>query len=596
MSRQSILDKLTLNHETQIKKTLEDLEAQIISDIAEHKRLLSTQPFSPELLRQKTAITIQLRNDFKKQFQNIFLAESDSLIREYDQLVGEFMKEFGKLNIPDKFKNLTKVDLDTISALKTQTFQGFEEVANTYLTEINTNVYQNVIGGRSFDDMVRDISGKLTGAVDAAGRPMSSHAGQLAHDSIMQFDAQFVKAKASSAGLTHFRYAGTPITTTRDFCLRHIGQVYSEEEIRSIWSGSWTGKSSGDPFVVRGGYRCRHTWNPVDPDWFEKEEKKKEEKPIKNIFGDVADSEKNLLKEAFGNKVNPITKVISTIPALKKFKREGGGFYRSSEDLLNMGSNHADNIEQLRTFIHEYGHRIDRQLGAIYLKDKSLLKKYGKNTKQKIIDTNFQSISHLQIQSLIDDTKILTKDLKKRKDAFFLENKRVQMDAPDLVTKRVEREKFFKNLNLKEKVILSDDEIKDYLKFNKRSYGQEQIYKFKLKLKHKIFDSYGGQYDSQFTTAFNDYIGSITKETIGAGHGKYYYNQSPNIIKDGVRTFTHRQSLEAFANYTQMTYDLNTVTPVMNMNVRNIEKKLMEYYAKNTTNSFNNFIKEFDKL
>ena len=46
MSRESILDKLTFNHETQIKKTLEDLEAQIISDIAEHKRLLSTQPFS----------------------------------------------------------------------------------------------------------------------------------------------------------------------------------------------------------------------------------------------------------------------------------------------------------------------------------------------------------------------------------------------------------------------------------------------------------------------------------------------------------------------------------------------------------------------
>ena len=281
MSRQSILEKLTLNHETQIKKTLEDLEAQIISDIAEHKKLLSTQPFSPELLRQKTAITIKLRNDFKKQFQNIFLAESDSLIREYDQVVGGFMKEFGKLNIPDKFKNLTKVDLDTINALKEQTFKGFEEVANTYLTEINTNVYQNVIGGRSFEDMVKDISGKLTGGLDAAGRPMSSHAGQLAHDSIMQFDAQFVKAKASSAGLTHFKYAGTAITTTREFCKDRIGRVYSEEEIRSIWSGKWTGKSSGDPFVVRGGYRCRHTWNPVDPDWLEKEEKKKEEKPKK---------------------------------------------------------------------------------------------------------------------------------------------------------------------------------------------------------------------------------------------------------------------------------------------------------------------------
>ena len=278
MSRQSLLDKLALQHESQIQRTLAELESQIISDIAEHKSLLVSSDFTPEILRQKTAISIQLRNDFKKEFQTTFLAKSDSLIRDYDQAVSEFMKEFGELNIPDKFKNLTKVDLEIINALKTQSFQGFEEVANKYLTEINANVYQNVIAGRSFEDMVRDISGKLTGLEDVAGRPMSSHAGQLAHDSIMQFDAQFVKSKASSAGLTHFRYAGTAITTTREFCKRHIGQVYSEKQIRSFWSGSWAGKSSGDPFVVRGGYRCRHTWNPVDKDWVEKEEKKKEVK------------------------------------------------------------------------------------------------------------------------------------------------------------------------------------------------------------------------------------------------------------------------------------------------------------------------------
>ena len=268
MSRQTLLEKkLTLNHEAQIQRTIADLEAQIISDIAEHKRLLTSEVFTPEILRQKTAISIQLRNDFKKKFQNTFLAKSDSLIREYDQIVSEFMKEFGELNIPDKFKNLTKVDLEIIKALKKQTFDGFEEVANKYLTEINANVYQNVIAGRSFEDMVRDISGKLTGLEDRAGRPMSSHAGQLAHDSIMQFDAQFVKTKASSAGLTHFRYAGTRITTTREFCKKHIGQVYSEKKIKSIWSNDPKQGRSGNPFIVRGGYRCRHTWNPVDKDW-----------------------------------------------------------------------------------------------------------------------------------------------------------------------------------------------------------------------------------------------------------------------------------------------------------------------------------------
>ena len=81
MSRQSLLDKLALQHESQIQRTLAELESQIISDIAEHKSLLVSSDFTPEILRQKTAISIQLRNDFKREFQNTFLGKSDSLIR-----------------------------------------------------------------------------------------------------------------------------------------------------------------------------------------------------------------------------------------------------------------------------------------------------------------------------------------------------------------------------------------------------------------------------------------------------------------------------------------------------------------------------------
>ena len=36
------------------------------------------------------------------------------------------------------------------------------------------------------------------------------------------------------------------------------------KQIREIWNNqSWGGKSIGDPFIVRGGYRCRHTWLPT---------------------------------------------------------------------------------------------------------------------------------------------------------------------------------------------------------------------------------------------------------------------------------------------------------------------------------------------
>ena len=258
MSRQKIVKRLADQHELQIKKTLENLEAEIVSSISKATDGL-------ELV--ETKIAIELRKDIRRHIQETYLTTADSIVRDYDKIVNEFINEFGKLNIPEKFKTLTKIDLETINALKYQTFSGFEELANRYLTEISANVYQNAIAGRSFNDMVKDIKAKINGAVDVRGRPMSVYASQIAHDSVMQFDGQFTIYKSKKAGLKHFKYTGTNIQTTRPFCRRHVGNTYNEKQIRAIWTGSWSGKSSGDPFIVRGGYRCRHTFLPVDKDW-----------------------------------------------------------------------------------------------------------------------------------------------------------------------------------------------------------------------------------------------------------------------------------------------------------------------------------------
>ena len=59
---------------------------------------------------------------------------------------------------------------------------------------------------------------------------------------------------------TRYQYVGGIIPTTRPFCATHSGNTYTENEIYSIWTGSWQGKAPGDPFAVRGGYNCRHFW------------------------------------------------------------------------------------------------------------------------------------------------------------------------------------------------------------------------------------------------------------------------------------------------------------------------------------------------
>ena len=83
-----------------------------------------------------------------------------------------------------------------------------------------------------------------------------------------------------------------------------LNKTLTEEQIRDMWNNrSWQGKSTGDPFIVRGGYRCRHTWIPTDPSWGEKtvdklpEEPEIEETPLPPIKKGRRSTLKNPVRE-----------------------------------------------------------------------------------------------------------------------------------------------------------------------------------------------------------------------------------------------------------------------------------------------------------
>tara|TARA_R110000772_G_scaffold17682_4_gene49183 strand:+ start:2315 stop:3001 length:687 start_codon:yes stop_codon:yes gene_type:complete len=82
-------------------------------------------------------------------------------------------------------------------------------------------------------------------------------------ESIMTAHGAFGYKIASLAGIKKFKYAGGTIPTTRPFCRTHNNKTYTPSEIKQIWRGTWGGKKPGDPYVTRGGYRCRHYWVPV---------------------------------------------------------------------------------------------------------------------------------------------------------------------------------------------------------------------------------------------------------------------------------------------------------------------------------------------
>ena len=294
MSR--ILEKLADQHEERMINVLYRLENDVIKEV--------TMATKGQLVSQR--IAIQLQPKIRTIIEAIFLKEADLIInKEYNKITKEVLDNFGKLNIPKKFKSLSAVDLQTINSLKYQSFSGFEDIAERFLKVINDEVYQSTIAGRPFEDMVGNIRSHINGvykqsnvteinelvdfvnqnkfdsakklqvqdaikklhtqyASDRAGNNLRKYAGQIAHDSVMQFHGQFTVAKAKEAGIDKFSYTGTLVRDSREFCGRMLNRVLTEKQIREIWnSQSWGGKSTGDPFIVRGGYRCRHTWLPT---------------------------------------------------------------------------------------------------------------------------------------------------------------------------------------------------------------------------------------------------------------------------------------------------------------------------------------------
>tara|TARA_R100001591_G_scaffold14368_2_gene20830 strand:+ start:9788 stop:10696 length:909 start_codon:yes stop_codon:yes gene_type:complete len=297
-----ILDQLADQHEERILNVLYRLEEDVVNTV--------TTGFKGNLDQTDIRLAIALQPQLRRAIQETFLQEADIIINEeYNKIAKVVLDTFGKMPIPASFRGLTQVDLTTIDLLKTQTFQGFEDIAERFLKVINDEVYQSVIAGRPFNDMVSNIRGHINGvyqqsniaeinelvdfinqnkfnpkmekrvneairklqtqyAADRAGNNLRRYASQIAHDSVMQFHGQFTIKKAKDAGLTHFIYTGTLIRDSRQFCRDMLNNRLTEDEIREKWnSEGWKGKSPGDPFIVRGGYRCRHTWIPTDPDW-----------------------------------------------------------------------------------------------------------------------------------------------------------------------------------------------------------------------------------------------------------------------------------------------------------------------------------------
>jgi hypothetical protein len=147
------------------------------------------------------------------------------------------------------------LDAQLINTLKQETYITTLNQVETEQNRIVEILVLAAIAGAVSVDLIRQTKRTLT----ASAKRISTVFG----DAVFRFDTILTRVRSLFAGVKRFRYVGGTIATTRDFCRSHNNKVYTEIEIKRIWRSSWGGKAPGDPFVVRGGYNCRHWWVPV---------------------------------------------------------------------------------------------------------------------------------------------------------------------------------------------------------------------------------------------------------------------------------------------------------------------------------------------
>ena len=299
--RERTIDKLEAQHQELLFKTLRRLEQEVVNIASE----LPTK--TGELY--STRLAIEIRPRLQQAIEEFYLKPVQTFIKDYDKIAGVIVATYGKLPIPPEFKNITEADLVTIQQLKRIAFTNFQNLGNELANTLAGEVYQSTLVGRSFNDMVQTIREKINGiyqfsdnkkaqqlveyiannpdgaevntAIDelkqvygrtSEGDSFVKYASLLVTDSIMGFDGQLAKFRADELGLTSYLYYGSIIKDSRDFCRKHAGKVYTEEQIRQIWANdTGQGRDQGSPFIVRGGYNCRHSWQPIDPSWVDEE-------------------------------------------------------------------------------------------------------------------------------------------------------------------------------------------------------------------------------------------------------------------------------------------------------------------------------------
>lgn len=249
----------------------------------------------------------QLYKDLVKEVQKLQTREGNILSNvENLKLIGTIRNKLEKIILnEDYLKNVGNYvqAFDAVTALQIQYFQEFNnkfrpkktlkivqdlaiEATLNSLTEagINVNVLEpvkellkaNIIGGGNISDLMEGLRKRIVSDGNDLGA-LERYTKQITTDALNQYSAQYHNTVSEDLGLEWYRYIGSLITTSREFCIYLTKKEWvHKSELPEIVKGNIDGhkcqlnKKTGLPLgmisetnegnfmIFRAGYQCGH--------------------------------------------------------------------------------------------------------------------------------------------------------------------------------------------------------------------------------------------------------------------------------------------------------------------------------------------------
>lgn len=125
-------------------------------------------------------------------------------------------------------------------------------------------VVQSIVTKRSLNEFQRGFRAIVEGNAETDGL-LQAYWRQYAYDTYNQAHEVVNSSMADELELQHFIYQGSIIPTSREFCRKKAGKVFSRQEAMK-WKNDpdlidKKTAASYNPFIERGRYNCRHWLN-----------------------------------------------------------------------------------------------------------------------------------------------------------------------------------------------------------------------------------------------------------------------------------------------------------------------------------------------